>query len=245
MKLLTGNYAAEYGARNGGQMNVTVKNGTAQFHGSAYYYYRHEEFNANEFFNNQLGIAKPKYRYENPGGTVGGPVIIPKVRFNKDRNHLFFFYSWDQLWNTQSTAINKYTMPTALERQGNFSQSFNTNGTLIPVRDPLSGQTCSATVAAGCFPGNIIPLSRLSPIGSAMLNLFPLPNTADPTGQRQYNFTDVLQNTDPRRDNILRVDYNISQHDTMYVRLLQDYQAQTRFRRDSRRGRRRLGAVPA
>ncbi len=173
VKLLTGNYAAEYGARNGGQMNVSIKNGTAQFHGSAYYYYRHEEFNANEFFNNQLGIAKPKYRYENPGGTVGGPVIIPKVRFNKDRNHLFFFYSWDQLWNTQSTAINKYTMPTTLERQGNFSQSFNTNGSLVPVRDPLSGQSCTATVAAGCFPGNIIPLNRLSPIGSAMLNLFP------------------------------------------------------------------------
>src|SRR5580704_12342401 len=143
VKLLTGNYAAEYGARNGGQMNVTVKNGTAQFHGSAYYYYRHEEFNANEYFNNQLGIAKPKYRYENPGGTVGGPVIIPKVRFNKDRNHLFFFYSWDQLWNTQSTAINKYTMPTALERQGNFSQSINTNGSQILVRDPLTGQSCT------------------------------------------------------------------------------------------------------
>jgi len=62
-----------------------------------------------------------------------------------------------------------------------------------------------------------------------MLNLFPLPNTVDPTGQRQYNFTDVLQNTDPRRDNILRVDYNIASKDTMFVRLLQDYQAQSGF----------------
>ena len=62
-----------------------------------------------------------------------------------------------------------------------------------------------------------------------MLNLFPLPNTTDPTGQRQYNYTDVLSNTDPRRDNILRVDYNISSQDTMFVRLLQDYQAQSGF----------------
>ena len=77
VKLLTGNYSAEYGARNGGQFNVTIKNGTAQFHGSAYYYYRNEEFNANEYFNNQLGVAKPKYRYENPGGTVGGPMLAP------------------------------------------------------------------------------------------------------------------------------------------------------------------------
>ena len=58
VKLLSGNYSAEYGARNGGQMNITIKNGTAQFHGSAYYYYRHEEFNANEFFNNQLNVAQ-------------------------------------------------------------------------------------------------------------------------------------------------------------------------------------------
>jgi hypothetical protein len=97
-------------------------------------------------------------------------------------------------------------MPTALERQGNFSQSVNTNGSQILIRDPLSGQACSTTSAAGCFPGNIIPLSRLSPTGSAMLNLFPLPNATDPTGQHQYNFTDVLPQVNPRRDNILRTD---------------------------------------
>ncbi|HEX4228259.1 MAG TPA: carboxypeptidase regulatory-like domain-containing protein [Bryobacteraceae bacterium] len=229
VKLLTGNYSAEYGARNGGQMNITIKNGTGQFHGSAYYYYRNEEFNANEYFNNMLDVAKPKYRYENPGGTLGGPIIIPKVRFNRNRNRLFFFWSYDQLFNTQSTAINEYTMPTALERNGNFSQSVNSNGSPILIRDPSTGQACSATSAAGCYPGNIIPASRFSPIGQAMLNLFPLPNTTDPTGNRQYNFKDQLSNTDPRTDKILRVDYNLSSKDTMFVRLLQDYQAQSGF----------------
>jgi hypothetical protein len=229
VKLLTGNYSAEYGARNGGQYNLTIKNGTSQFHGSAYYYYRHEEFNANEFFNNELNIAKPKYRYENPGGTFGGPILIPGVKFNKMRNRLFFFWSYDQLWNTQSTAINKYTMPTALERQGNFSQSLNPNGSLILIRDPNSGQACSTSNAAGCFAGNMVPTSRFNPIGQAMLNLFPLPNAVDPTGTRQYNFTDQLANTDPRTDKILRVDYTISSKDTMFVRLLQDYQAQSGY----------------
>ncbi len=229
VKLLSGNYNAEYGARNGGQINVSIKNGTSRFHGSAYYYYRHEEFNANEWFNNQLGVAKPRYRYENPGGTIGGPLWIPKLPFNSQKNRLFFFFSWDQLWNTQATGINKYTMPTALERQGNFSQSVNPNGSAILIRDPMSGLSCSTAGAAGCFPGNMIPPSRQSPIGTAMLNLFPLPNTIDPTGQRQYNFTDVLSNTDPRLDKILRVDYNISSKDTMFVRLLQDYQAQSGF----------------
>jgi hypothetical protein len=229
VKLLSGNYSAEFGARNGGQYNITIKNGTGQFHGSAYYYYRHEEFNANEFFNNQLGVQKPRYRYENPGGTVGGPLIIPKVPFNKNRNRLFFFFSWDQLWNTQATALNKYTMPTALERQGNFSQSVNPNGSAILIRDPATGQACTTAGGAGCFPGNIIPISRQNAIGTAMLNLFPLPNTTDPTGQRQYNYTDTLSNTDPRLDKILRIDYNISTKDSMFVRLLQDYQAQSGY----------------
>src|SRR5262249_26313901 len=157
-----------------------------------------------EFFNNQLNVAKPRYRYENPGGTIGGPVLIPGTRFNKSRTKLFFFFSLDKLWNTQNTALNKYTMPTALERQGDFSQSLNTNGSLITVKDPLNGSP---------FPGNVIPSNRFSPIGQAMLNLFPLPNTTDPTGQRQYNYTDVLSNTDPRLDKILRVDYNISTKD--------------------------------
>ena len=227
VKLLSGNYSAEFGARAGGQMNVTIKNGSPQFHGSAYYYYRHEEFNANEFFNNELNVTKPKYRYENPGGTIGGPLWIPGVPFNRNKNRLFFFFSYDKLWNTQSTALNKYTMPTALERQGNFSQSVNTNGSAILIRDPNTGLACSTAGAAGCFPGNMVPLSRQSAIGTAMLNLFPLPNTTDPTGQRQYNFIDQFTNTDPRTDKILRVDYSISTKNTMFVRLLQDYQAQS------------------
>lgn len=214
VKLLTGNYSAEYGARNGGQMNVIMKNGTNQFHGSAYYYFRNEEFNANEYFNNQIGAPKPRYRYENPGGTLGGPIFIPGVPFNRNRNRLFFFWSYDQLFNTQSTGVNEYTMPTAAERQGDFSKS------PAVVRDPNTGQQ---------FPGNIIPQSRISPIGQAMLNLFPLPNAVDPTGLNKYNYTDILSNTDPRTDKILRVDYNISAKDTMFVRLLQDYQAQSGY----------------
>ena len=60
---------------------------------------------------------KPRYRYQNPGGTIGGPLLIPGVRFNKDRNRLFFFFSYDKLYNS-TVANNTYTMPTALERAG-------------------------------------------------------------------------------------------------------------------------------
>src|SRR5262249_35901903 len=121
-KLSVSNYTAEYGGRTGGQLTLITKNGTPQFHGTAYYYWRHEMFNANEWFNNKLNVQKPRYRYQNPGGTIGGPLIIPGTRFNHARNKLFFFFSYDRLFN-RNTIDNTYTMPSALERQGNFSQT--------------------------------------------------------------------------------------------------------------------------
>jgi hypothetical protein len=126
-RLLVSNYTAEYGGRTGGQLTFTVKNGTNEFHGGAYYYWRHEMFNANEFMNNKQGVAKPKYRYQNPGGTIGGPLIIPGTGFNKSRTKLFFFFSYDRLRN-KSVIENTFTMPSALERQGDFSQTVTTAG---------------------------------------------------------------------------------------------------------------------
>src|SRR5437773_4492055 len=89
VKLLVGNYNAEYGARNGGQLNITIRNGGNRYHGSAYWDWRHESLDANEWFNNKLGVVKPRYRYQNVGGTFGGPLLLPGVRFNRNRDKLF------------------------------------------------------------------------------------------------------------------------------------------------------------
>ncbi len=97
VKVMVSNYSAEYGSRGGGQLVVTVKNGTNQFHGSAFYFYRHESLNANEFFNNAASLQRPLYRYSNEGGTFGGPLLIPGTNFNKSRTKLFFFFSEDYL----------------------------------------------------------------------------------------------------------------------------------------------------
>ncbi|MCU1327952.1 MAG: Cna domain protein [Bryobacterales bacterium] len=227
VKLLVSNYTAEYGARNGGQLNITIKNGSNQFHGTAYYDWRHETLNANEWFNNKLGVAKQRYRYQNPGGTIGGPLLIPGTRFNKDRNRLFFFFSYDLLKNHGIAGPHRYSMPSAAERAGDFSASVNANGTPILVRDPSSGAACAAAGGPGCFTGNKIPASRISAIGQAFMTRFPLPNFQDPTGQRQYNFQFQGANDQPREDKILRVDYNATSKDSLFVRLLQDYQDQS------------------
>ncbi len=214
VKLLVANFNAEYGARSGGQMNIMVKSGTNEWHGSAYYFLRNEAFNANEFFNNKLGVKRPRYKYHNMGATLGGPFIIPGTSFNKDHNKLFWFFSYDYLNNKNVTNPNRYTMPTALERAGDYSQTVTTTGVLIPITDPQTGAP---------FAGNKIPAARLDPIGVAMMNLFPLPNATDPTGQRQYNSEFVNPFKQPRHDRILRVDYPISSKASAYVRLLQDY----------------------
>jgi carboxypeptidase family protein len=93
VKVLLTNYQAEYGRSSGGTINVVIKNGTRDFHGSGFYFKRHEQFNANEFFNNARGIDKQRYRFNYWGGTIGGPVIIPGTGFNKSRDKLFFFWS--------------------------------------------------------------------------------------------------------------------------------------------------------
>src|SRR5690349_13895842 len=152
VKVLVANFNAEYGARSGGQMNVMVKSGTNTFHGSGYYYIRNDAFNANEFFNNKTGVPRPRYKYHNLGGTIGGPFIIPGTNFNKSHNRLFWFFSYDYLKNKNVTGANRYTMPTALERAGDFSQTLTTSGVLIPIKDPTTGQP---------FPNHRIPTNRI------------------------------------------------------------------------------------
>jgi len=213
VKVLVANFNAEYGARSGGQMNIMIKGGTSQWHGSGYYFLRNEALNGNEWFNNKLGVKRAAYKFHNMGGTFGGPVIIPGTNFNKDRNKLFFFFSYDYLKTKGVTGANRYTMPTAAERQGDYSSTVTTAGVLVPIIDPTTGLQ---------FPGNKIPQARIDRTGLAMMNLFPLPNATDPTGQRQYNAEFVNPFERPRHDRILRIDYPISSTDNFYIRLLQD-----------------------
>jgi hypothetical protein len=209
VKVLLSNYQAEYGRSSGGTINTVIKSGTHDFHGGAYYFLRNEDLNANEFFNNRNGIPRPRYRFNNPGYFLGGPVLLPFTNFNKNRDKLFFFWSQDFLPLTIPSSVQNQTFPTALERQGDFSQSG------VTIRDPFAG--------GAPFANNVIPTSRIDPNGQKLLNLFPLPNAVDPGAS--YNWAGVSINKQPRRDTILRGDYNISPNTTFYVRLIQDYQA--------------------
>ena len=148
---------------------MVTKSGTLEFHGSGYWYHRNEGLNANTYINNVRGLAKPLFRYNDPGYTIGGPVDIPKV-FERARQKAFFFFSQEYQKQLSPNTAKNVVVPSALERKGDFSQSLNNNGAKLTfINDPLT-QTP--------FPGMLVPANRIYAPGQALLNLFPLPNTA-------------------------------------------------------------------
>ena len=200
VKILLSNFQAEYGRYSGANVQVVTKSGTRDFHGLVSYFKRHEQFNANNFFNNRLGNPKQRYRYNTWNYNIGGPVTIPGL-FNRNRDKLFFFWS-QEFWPIKATAAGRtVTMPTELERRGDYSQSVDQNGARINVVDPVS------RVA---FPGNVIPTSRLDPNGLAMLKIFPLPNFFDDRiSAGRYNYVFNSASSQPQRLGTLKMDFNL------------------------------------
>jgi hypothetical protein len=202
-KLLTNAYQAEYGRAVGGQLQVVTKSGSNLFHGSGYWYGRRPSWNANYWTNNREGQPAPKNTRDDRGYTIGGPVLKEK---------LFFF--WSQEFQSRFTPpnIRFATVPTALERQGDFSKSVDSSGNPFPyIRDYTTGLPCSATDTSGCFQdGGVvgrIPANRLSPIGLNMLKLFPQATGSFGGGQ---NFSSQVADEAPRREDLIRLDYQLS-----------------------------------
>ena len=228
IKVQTSNFQAEYGRSSGASITVITKSGSSNFHGSGAYYKRHEALNANPWDRQRQCAAgqpascpTPRYRYDNIAWTIGGPVLVPGTSFNSGRDKLFFFFSQDLLPRTDPGNLQLSTMPTALERAGDFSQTVNSLGQLRHIRDPATNLPCNVNtgLGGGCFAGNIVPSNRINPIGQMMLNLLPLPNADDPTGNRQYNYTYQNLLEKPKHDQVARVDWNIAPGSTYYTRV--------------------------
>jgi hypothetical protein len=213
-KILTNAYQAEYGRATGGQVQVVTKSGTQSFHGSGYWFGRRGSWDANTWTNNRAAapapigngkvIDKPATSRDDYGYTIGGPIFIPGV-FNTEKKKLFFFWSQEFEKRTNPPALRTTRVPTALERQGDFSQSVDSSGNKVYIRDYLTGLPCSASDQRGCFPGNVIPASRLYTAGLAMLNIFPQPNQSDSGGGVNFNSQD--SDNAPRREDLFRMDF--------------------------------------
>jgi len=161
----TANGAAEFGNANGSVVNMSLKSGTNHFHGNAYDYLRNDKLDANSFFRNRSGLVRSPVRRNIFGGTLGGPV-------RKDR--VFFFMDYDAQ-RQPSGGTTTVSLAPAAARTGDLSR-FPT-----PIKDPTLSGACTAADRTACFPGNVIPQSRIvNPAALALFSnpaLYPLPNT--------------------------------------------------------------------
>jgi len=181
-RIQTSNFSAEYANSGGGVINVASKGGTNEFHGSAFEYFRNDVLSANDFFSNRSGKPRPMLRYNQFGGTAGGPII---------KNRTFFFFSYEGLREEVPTVVTT-SVPTPLERAGSFSQTLASNGQLVRIYDPTTTRPDPANPGGYIrtpFVGNMIPANRLDPVSLKMQSYYPGANSpGDPNTQLNNYF---------------------------------------------------------
>ncbi|MCC7500136.1 MAG: carboxypeptidase regulatory-like domain-containing protein, partial [Bryobacterales bacterium] len=203
---------AEYGHGGGMFVNMTTKGGTNELHGSLWDFFRNDKLNANQFFANKAGrkadgspvSPRPVMRWNQYGLTAGGPVI-------KDK--LFWFFNFEGIRQRTPTTY-RFTVPTALQRTGDFSQSFDSAGRLMQIADPW---TTAADGTRTLFPGNKVPANRIDPIAAKVIPRYPTANLAgDPNSGVNNYFTQVPAPYDGENYSV-RIDPNIKNH-RLFVR---------------------------
>lgn len=216
-RVITSVPTAEFGKSGGGVVNLITRGGGQQFHGTLYEFLRNDKLNANSFFNNangsfgpndagvRLGIntvdtprtPRPKLRYNNFGYLISGPVFLPGI-YNTKREKTFFLFSQEfrRIIRAPSLA-SPITVPSALERQGNFSEAGN-----LTIYDPTTGLP---------FTNNTIPAGRINPTALALLALYPDPNIPSTTAGRTPNrFAATTPNIQNTRQETIRIDHNFT-----------------------------------
>jgi hypothetical protein len=196
-------YSAESGTLGGAQINVAIKSGTNDLHGSIYGFLRNDEFDARNFFDrcpasnpNCDGGGKPEFRQSQFGGTVGGPMI---------KNKAFFFGAYEGLRLAKSLT-RTFLVPTDSLRSGRFT---------TPIRDPQTCANPANPATCGFFPNNTIPDERISTIAKALLQFVPQPNLPSVTGA---NFTDSPQEINDGDQFTIKTNYRLGANDEGFVR---------------------------
>jgi hypothetical protein len=195
---------AAYGHTGGGTLDQILKSGTNSIHGSAWEFNQPNTLDANTFFNNKEGVATPVTHFNQYGVTAGGPVVAPK--FN-GRNKLFWFFAFEGIKDSQPNTT-LLTVPTDLEKQGNFS-ALLAGGSQFQLYDPYSAVQSGSTVKRTAFPGNMIPTEDLNSVAQAYMNFYPEPNV--PGGANgTNNFLANAPTTDDFNNELGRMDYNMT-----------------------------------
>jgi hypothetical protein len=207
-RVATGN-SAEYGRSAGANVNIAIKSGTRDLHGTLYSFVRNDKFDANEFFANRQGRGKVPFRQNQYGVAVGGPVMIPKLYNGREKT--FWFASWEGFrWRRGQTA--QATVPLAEMHTGNFTSL------AVNIYDPLTGQLdAQGRIIRQPFANKTIPASRIDPgMRQIASQQIPVPNRPGVTNnllatQGQSNDRDML---------VLRFDHTLGDKDQIFGRVL-------------------------
>jgi hypothetical protein len=216
-KVLTSNFSAE---NQKGPVVITsvTKSGGKDFHGSAFFSARNHSLNANDWLNNFSGVKQPANSYYYPGGTIGGPVLIPGTNFNKNRDKLFFWTGFEYYHQVLDTGLLRATVPTAAMINGDFSPT-----EMAKLGTKTASGLPPGSVDPTVFPGYQIPANTpgctncIDPNMQALMKLFPVAN-ADPNSTGGYNYVQSEIFNQNNRQWATRVDYNVSDNTKIFVR---------------------------
>jgi hypothetical protein len=221
-KVLASNFSAE-NQKGPIVISTVAKAGGNEFHGSGFFYARNYVLNSNDWLNNRQGsradgtplVPRPENKYYYPGGTIGGPVLIPGTGFNKNRDKLFFFTGFEYFYQVLDTGLLRATVPTAGMLQGDFSPAeINKLGALTASGGP-PGQLNAAAIQQ--FGGTQMPASMIDPNMVALMKLYPAAN-ADPAQTGGFNYVKALVFNQNNTQWMTRVDYSISDNTKLFVR---------------------------
>lgn len=228
-KVQTNAFDAQQGYSAGATVNVAVKSGTNDLHGSLWYFNRDRSRTANSYFNNRAGADRPERTYHRYGGVVNGPVYIPKLYNGRDKT--FFLFSYERLKDNIGEP-QLFTVPTAAMRGGDFSSLIvNRNNIADPANtvifNPFSGTQVGNNVVRSSFgcpttgavpvnsTCNVIPTALFNPVSLALLQYYPLPNTAGVANGTQLNYFSNVNRIQNYRAWLTRIDHKIS--DNQYI----------------------------
>jgi hypothetical protein len=220
-KVLTTAYAPEWGRTSGGIVTFATKSGTNQFHGSVFEYLRNSALDARGFNANAARLPVTHFQRNQFGYSLGGPVTIPRVYRGRDRT--FFFATYEGLRQSKAGSFTG-TVPTALERQGDFSQTRDTNGNLIVIYDPRTTAP-DPTAPAGVtryvrapFQGNVIPASYLNSVGVNILKYYPQPNQPGQGTSSVNNYFSDAPTTSTQDVVNVRIDHRFNEAHSIFGR---------------------------
>lgn len=199
-RVQTNTFSAEFGRTAGAVVSISIKSGTNELHGSAYEFLRNKLLNANNFFQNRAGNARPNLIQNQFGASIGGPI-------KKDKT--FFFGNWEEYRNRNS-APSITTVPTALERTGDFSQTRNAAGNVITIADPLTTRLVDGVNTRTIFPGNVIPASRISRVASNVAPIWPVANARGNPVTNVNNYSTVGGGGNNEHQFVGKLDQNLN-----------------------------------